>query len=62
MPDKKKISSMREETITYMNQLLPVKESFDIMQRDVYIGGRVATFYFGDYYARIQFYASDRRV
>ena len=44
MPDKKKITSMREETITYMNQLLPVKESFDIIQRDVYIGGRVATF------------------
>jgi len=48
MPDKKKITSMREETITYMNQLLPVKESFDIIQRDVYIGGRVATFYFID--------------
>lgn len=31
-----------------MNQVLPVKDSFDIIQRDIYIGGRAASFYFID--------------
>ena len=31
-----------------MNQILPVKESFDLIQRDMLIGGRMASFYFID--------------
>ncbi len=31
-----------------MNRVLPVKDSFDIIQRDIYIGGRAASFYFID--------------
>lgn len=31
-----------------MNQMLPVEDSFDIVQRDIQIGGKDATFYFID--------------
>ena len=48
MPEIKKITALREESAAYMNQIVPVQESFDIIQRDIYIGGRVATFYFID--------------
>ncbi len=48
MPEARKVSAMREENVSYMNEVLPVKESFDIIQRDMYIGGRVASFYFID--------------
>lgn len=48
MPDIKKVTASREENTAYMNQVLPVKDSFDIIQRDIYIGGRAASFYFVD--------------
>lgn len=48
MPDMKKVTASREENTAYMNRTLPVKESFDIIQRDIYIGGRAASFYFID--------------
>lgn len=48
MPGTKKVTASREENTSYMNQVLPVKESFDIIQRDIYIGGRAASFYFID--------------
>lgn len=48
MPEMRKVSALREENVTYMNQILPVKNSFDIIQRDMYIGGRVSSFYFID--------------
>lgn len=48
MPDMKKVTASREENTEYMNKILPVKESFDIIQRDIYIGGRAASFYFID--------------
>lgn len=48
MPGMKKVTASREENTSYMNQVLPVKESFDIIQRDIYIGGRAASFYFID--------------
>ena len=48
MPEEKKVTASREENTTYMNQILPVKESFDIIQRDMMIGGRMASFYFID--------------
>lgn len=46
--NKKKVSSSFQENIEYMNQVLPVQESFDVIQRDMLIGGKKATFYFID--------------
>ena len=46
--DEKKISSSFEENIAYMDQVLPVKESFDIIKREMEIGGRKSFFYFID--------------
>ena len=43
-----KVSALREENVSYMNSILPVQESFDLIQRDIYIGERAATFYFID--------------
>jgi stage V sporulation protein AF len=37
-----------EENVRYMNELLPIKESFDLIQRDIIIGERKSTFYFVD--------------
>ena len=37
-----------EANVDYMNQILPVKDSFDLIQRDIIIGERKATFYFID--------------
>ena len=45
---KKKISASFEENITYMNQILPVKESFDIIRREIEIGGKASVFYYID--------------
>ncbi len=45
---KKTIFHTLEENVTYMNHLLPVKESFDIIQRDIIIGEKKSTFYFID--------------
>ena len=46
--NEKKVSSSFEENIAYMERVLPVKESFDIIRRDLEIGGREAAFYFID--------------
>ena len=43
-----KVSALREENVSYMNSILPVQESFDLIQRDIYIGERASTFYFID--------------
>ena len=43
-----KISAFREENVSYLNSILPVQESFDLIQRDIYVGERAATFYFVD--------------
>lgn len=37
-----------EENVAYMNSILPVKQSFDLVQRDIIIGERKSTFYFID--------------
>lgn len=47
-PELKKVTASREENTAYMNRTLPVKESFDIIQRDIMIGGRMSSFYFID--------------
>ena len=46
MKDGKKITASREESTSYMNQTLPMRESFDLIQRDLMIGERMASFYF----------------
>ena len=38
--DTKKISPSFEENIAYMNEVLPVKESFDVIRRQIEIGGK----------------------
>lgn len=45
-PDK--VGASFEENTSYMDRVLPVKESFDIIRRDMIIGGREAAFYFID--------------
>ena len=46
--NSKKLSSSFEENIRYMNEILPVKESFDIIRRDIVIGGKASVFYYID--------------
>lgn len=46
--NSKKISDSFEENIRYMNEILPVTESFDIIRRDIIIGGRASVFYYID--------------
>lgn len=48
MADRTKVFSARDKNVDYMNQMLPVEDSFDIIQRDIQIGGKGATFYFID--------------
>ena len=44
----KKLSASFEENIRYMNEILPVKESFDIIRREMKIGGKASVFYYID--------------
>ena len=46
--NSKKLSTSFEENIRYMNEILPVKESFDIIRRDIIIGGKASVFYYID--------------
>ena len=46
--NKKKIMGALEENVAYMNEVLPVKESFDLVQRDIVIGGKKSSFFFID--------------
>ena len=48
MSDYGKVFPTLEENVDYVNSILPVEESFDIIQRDVIIGERQCTFYFVD--------------
>ena len=44
----KKISASFEDNIRYMNEILPVNESFDIIRREMEIGGQASVFYYID--------------
>ncbi len=46
--NKKKIMGTLEENVAYMNEVLPIKESFDLVQRDIVIGGKKSSFFFID--------------
>lgn len=54
MADKTKVFSKRDKNVDYMNQMLPVEDSFDIVQRDIQIGGKDATFYFIDGFTKVE--------
>ena len=43
-----KVFASLQANVDYINTILPVKESFDIIQRDIIIGERQCTFYFID--------------
>ena len=45
---KKKISASFEDNIRYMNEILPVNESFDIIRREMEIGEKASVFYYID--------------
>lgn len=46
--EKKTIFATLEENVAYMNSILPIKESFDLLQRDIIIGEKKSTFFFID--------------
>ena len=48
MPDTRIVTASVKENVAYMNQKLPVKDSFDLVQRDLVIGEREASFFFID--------------
>lgn len=48
MEEKNTIFPTLEENMAYMNRVLPIKESFDLLQREMIIGEKKSTFYFID--------------
>ena len=46
--NSKTIYRTLEENVAYMSRILPIKESFDLLQRDIIIGEKKSTFYFVD--------------
>lgn len=48
MQEYRNVSASVKENETYINETLPVADSFDIVQRNIVIGGRDAVFYFID--------------
>ena len=48
MVENAKVFASLEENLKYMNRILPVKESFDIIQRDIRIGKKQSSFFFID--------------
>ena len=46
--NERKVSASFEENIRYMNTVLPVAKSFDIIRRDLMIGGKASVFYYID--------------
>ena len=48
MPDTRIVTASVKENVAYMNQILPVKDSFYLVQRDLVIGEREASFFFID--------------
>ena len=46
--EKKTLFATLEENVSYMNFVLPIDKSFDLLQRDLIIGEKKCTFYFID--------------
>ena len=45
---KKEVGCSFKENIQYMDQTLPVEKSFDIIRREMVIGGKASVFYYID--------------
>ncbi len=41
-----KITASVKQNVAYIDSVLPVEESFDILKREIRIGGKEASFYF----------------
>ena len=48
MQEKAKVAKSLKENVEYMNRVLPVGKSFDLIQRNISIGGKESSFYFID--------------
>ena len=48
MSDYRKVYDTLKENVEYINSVLPIKESFDLLQRDIIIGERQCSFFFID--------------
>lgn len=48
MQTSQKVTSVLQSNLDYMNSILPVKESFDLIQRDLIVGERKCSFFFVD--------------
>lgn len=48
MSETGKVFNSLDMNVSYINQILPVQESFDVIQRDIIIGERKSTFFFID--------------
>ena len=48
MPEYRNVTASLKENTAYVNEILPVQESFDIVQRNMMIGGREAALFFVD--------------
>ena len=48
MVENAKVFANLEQNLKYMNRILPVKESFDIIQRNIQIGEKQGSFFFID--------------
>lgn len=46
MPEYRNVTASLKENTAYVNEILPVQDSFDIVQRNMMIGGREAAFFF----------------
>lgn len=44
----RKVTGSLQESVEYMNSVLPIETSFDLIQRDIVIGEKQSTFYFID--------------
>lgn len=48
MLESQKVMRELQKNIDYLNTILPVKDSFDLVQRDLIVGGRKSSFFFVD--------------
>lgn len=48
MSESQKVMRELQKNIDYLNTILPVKDSFDLVQRDLIVGGRKSSFFFVD--------------
>ena len=45
---EKEVGSSFQENLAFLEKILPVQKSFDLIRRDIIIGGKDASFYFID--------------